>query len=91
MTHRSYTLNGVPVSSSENVSMASLVGVLAVVGALFALISSPLLAATVLVGGLAAAKLLQVGLAAAVRRARHRVREFAIPGVGTVRFRVRPR
>jgi hypothetical protein len=71
--------------------MASLLGVLLGMAALFAALASPLATAAAVVGLLTIGKLLQVGLATAVRRARNRVRVVSVPGVGTVRFRVVPR
>jgi hypothetical protein len=85
-----YVPYGPPASTTDTLSAAGLLAVPLALAALFFAVSHPAYAAAIAVG-LLTLKSGQVGLAAAVRRARDRVREFTVPGVCTVRFRVTPR
>lgn len=83
--------NSEPVMPVDPLPVASLLATPLLLVAFFAALSYPLYALSAAVAVLAGAKLLQYGLATLVARGRDRVREFALPGVGTVRFRITPR
>ncbi len=88
MRYAPYSPRPKPPTDTPSVGAAFAVPLLLV--GLFAVLSYPL-AALAAAGALAGVKLLQRGLTALVARNRDRVREFPLPGVGTVRFRISPR
>lgn len=77
-------------SPTSDPSLATFVGLPLVLVALLVAASNPLVAIAAVATVALAAKCLQVGLAAYVRRTGDRIRELDIPGVGTVQFRVVP-
>lgn len=91
MTPPTHTPYGSPVPSTSSPTVASLLVVPLLLVTLLVVASYPLYAAAFFACVLAGLGVLQRGLAAHVRRTADRVREFDIPGVGTVRFRVTPR
>jgi len=77
-------------SLTSDPSLTTFVGFPLVLVALLLAVSNPLVAATVAATVALAAKSLQVGLSAYVRRTGDRIRALDVPGVGTVEFRVIP-
>lgn len=80
-----------PISPTDTLPVGTVLAVPVFLVGLFAVLSYPLYALSVAVGALAGARLLRYGLATLVARNPGRIREFALPGVGTVRFRITPR
>lgn len=78
----------IPPADTPSVGAAFLVPL--VLLGLLLVIAYPLQAFAI-TAGILAAKLLQRELKTFVARTRDRVREFPLPGVGTVRFRITPR
>lgn len=79
-----------PVPPADTPSVgASFAAPLVLLG-LLVVFTYPLYALT-LAGAFVGVRLLQRGLKALVARSRDRIREFPLPGVGTVRFRIAPR
>ncbi|MGM0605220.1 MAG: hypothetical protein ACQETB_06060 [Halobacteriota archaeon] len=83
------------VSSDEQhvaaVSLASIVGYPVLIVALLGAISYPLIAGAIVAAIAFAVAALRTGVTVLARRSNDRPRRFAIPGVGTIEFRVAPR